>query len=68
MKKGKMVLKHRYDKAGRVAFYPDSTRESEPAADMPEKTIVPNTVSYLHHLLSQTCAYVHEIVFTRGKP
>jgi len=67
MKKGKMFLMNRYEKAGLMAFYPDSPRRSELAADIPEKSIVPQKVSNLLYLLSQTCASVHEIALTQGK-
>jgi hypothetical protein len=68
MKKGELFLTHRYEKAGRMAFYPDSPPRSQPAGDTSKKPILPKKVSDLLHLLSQTCACVHEIALTRGKP
>jgi hypothetical protein len=65
MKKGKLFLRHRYGKAERMALDPDSPRTSEQGRRHTETNrLCPKRAHNLINLLSQTCAYAHEIAFT----
>ena len=55
MKKGKLFLTHRYEKAGRMAFYPDSPPRSQPAGDTSKNRFCPKR-SLICSICSLRCA------------